>query len=165
MDVVLHHHEKIDGSGYPHHLAGDSISLFAQMGTVCDVYDAITSNRPYKTGWSPAEAIRKMSEWAPRHFRDKVFHAFVKTVGIYPVGTLVRLEGGRLGVVVEHNERALLKPTVKVFYSIASQSRIAPELINLADSRNGLRILGREDPAAWGLTRIEELWTGHPVRV
>ena len=165
MDVVLHHHEKIDGTGYPHRLAGDSISLFAKMGSVCDVYDAVTSNRPYKTGWSPAEAIRKMSEWTPRHFQDKVFHAFVKTVGIYPVGTLVRLEGRRLGVVVQHNERALLKPTVKVFYSITSQSRIAPELIDLADSRNGLRILGREDPAAWGLTRIEELWTGHPVRV
>ncbi len=165
MDVALHHHEKIDGTGYPHRLAGNSISLFALMASVCDVYDAITSNRPYKTGWSAAEAIRKMAEWAPGCFDDKVFQAFVKTVGIYPVGTLVRLEGGRLGVVVEHNEHALLKPTVKVFYSISSQSRIAPELIDLAQSRNGLRILGREDPAAWGLTRIEDLWTGHPVRV
>jgi putative nucleotidyltransferase with HDIG domain len=165
MDVVLHHHEKIDGAGYPHRLAGGSISLFAMMASVCDVYDAITSNRPYKTGWSAAEAIRKMAEWAPGHFDDRVFHAFVKAVGIYPVGTLVRLEGGRLAVVVEHNERALLQPTVKVFYSISSQSRIAPELIDLAQSRNGLRILGREDPAAWGLTRIDELWTVHPVRV
>jgi len=165
MDVVLHHHEKVGGSGYPHGLAGDSISLFAKMASVCDVYDAITSNRPYKTGWSPAEAIRKMAEWAPGHFDDRVFHAFVKTVGIYPLGTLVRLEGGRLGVVVEHNERALLKPTVKVFYSISSQSRIAPELIDLAGSPNGLRILGREDPAAWGLTRVDDLWSGHPIRL
>jgi HD-GYP domain-containing protein (c-di-GMP phosphodiesterase class II) len=165
MDVVLHHHEKVGGSGYPHGLAGDSISLFAKMASVCDVYDAITSNRPYKTGWSPAEAIRKMAEWAPGHFDDRVFHAFVKTVGIYPLGTLVRLEGGRLGVVVEHNERALLKPTVKVFYSISSQSRIAPELIDLAGSPNGLRILGREDPAAWGLTRVDDLWSGRPIRL
>jgi cyclic di-GMP phosphodiesterase len=165
MDVVLHHHEKIDGSGYPHRLAGDSISLFAKMASVCDVYDAITSNRPYKTAWAPAEAIRKMAEWAPGHFDDRVFQAFVKTVGIYPVGTLVRLEGGRLGVVVEHNERALLKPTVKMFYSTSSQRRIGPEVIDLAHSRNGARILGREDPAAWGLTRVDELWSGHPLRV
>jgi HD-GYP domain-containing protein (c-di-GMP phosphodiesterase class II) len=165
MDVVLHHHEKIDGTGYPHVLAGDSLSLFAMMATVCDVYDAITSNRPYKTGWSGAEAIRKMAEWAPRCFDDRVFQAFVKTVGIYPVGTLVRLEGGRLAVVIEHNECALLKPIVKVFYSISSQRRITPEIIDLAHPQNGLRILGREDPAAWGLTRIDELWTGHPVRV
>jgi putative nucleotidyltransferase with HDIG domain len=165
MDVVLHHHEKVDGTGYPHRLTGDSISLFARMASVCDIYDAITSNRPYKTGWLPADAIRKMAEWAPGHFDSKVFHAFVKTVGVYPVGTLVRLEGGRLGVVVEHNERALLKPTVKTFYSISSHSRIAPERVDLAHPRTGLRILGREDPAAWGLTRIDEVWCGHPVRV
>ena len=165
MDVVLHHHEKIDGTGYPHGIAGDSLSLFAKMATVCDVYDAITSNRPYKTGWSGAESIRKMAEWAPRCFDERVFQAFVKTVGIYPVGTLVRLEGGRLAVVIEHNESALLKPIVKVFYSISSQSRITPEVIDLAQHHSGLRILGREDPAAWGLTRIDELWTGHPVRV
>jgi putative nucleotidyltransferase with HDIG domain len=164
-DVVLHHHEKTDGSGYPDRLAGDSISLFATMASVCDVYDAITSNRPYKTGWLPADAIRKMAEWAPGHFNNRIFQAFVRTVGIYPVGTLVRLEGGRLGVVVEHNERALLKPIVKVFYSISSHSRIAPERIDLAHPRSGLRILGREDPAAWGLTRIDELWCGHPVRI
>jgi hypothetical protein len=106
-----------------------------------------------------------MAEWAPGHFDNKVFHAFVKTVGVYPVGTLVRLEGGRLGVVVEHNERALLKPTVKTFYSIASHNRIAPELIDLSHPRSGLRILGREDPAAWGLTRTDEIWCGHPVRI
>jgi putative nucleotidyltransferase with HDIG domain len=165
LDVVLHHHEKADGSGYPHRLAGDSISLFAKMASICDIYDAITSNRPYKTGWLSADAIRKMAEWAPGHFDSKVFHAFVKTVGIYPVGTLVRLEGGRLGVVVEHNDRALLKPTVKTFYSISSHSRIAPEWIDLAHPGTGLRILGHEDPVAWGLTRIDEVWCGHPIRI
>jgi putative nucleotidyltransferase with HDIG domain len=165
MDVVLHHHEKLDGSGYPERLAGDSISRFAMMASMCDIYDAITSNRPYKTGWLPADAIRKMAEWAPGHFEGAIFHAFVKTIGIYPVGTLVRLESGLLGVVVEHNERALLKPTVKTFYSISSHSRVAPELIDLAHPRAGLRILSREDPAAWGLTRIDELWSGHPIRL
>ena len=165
MDVVLHHHEKIDGTGYPHRLAGDSISVFAKMASVCDVYDAVTSNRPYKTGWSPAEAIRKLAEWAPGHFDDRVFQAFVKTVGIYPVGTLVRLQCGRLGVVAEHNENALLKPKVKVFFSIQSQSRIAPEMVDLAHPRSPGRIVAREDPAAWGLTRIDELWSGQPIRI
>ena len=165
LDVVLHHHEKIDGSGYPHKLAGDAISLFAKMGTVCDVYDAVTSNRPYKTGWPPAEAIRKMAEWAPGHFDDRVFQAFVRTVGVYPVGTLVRLDCGRLGVVVEHNDQALLRPKVSAFYSIQSQSRIAPEQIDLTDRHCPHRIIGREDPAAWGLTRIDEVWTGSPIRL
>ena len=165
MDVVLHHHEKIDGTGYPHGLKGNSIGLHAKMAAVCDVYDAVTSNRPYKSGWSPAEAIRKMAEWGPGHFDDAVFHAFVRTVGIYPVGTLVRLECGRLAVVTEHNERALLQPKVKAFYSIASQSRITPELLDLADPKNLRRIVGREDPSAWGLTRIDDVWTGRPIRL
>lgn len=67
------------------------------MGAVCDVYDAITSDRPYKRGWDPAEAVHKMAEWSAGHFDKTVFQAFVKSIGIYPVGSLVRLTTGRLG--------------------------------------------------------------------
>src|SRR5690606_37008692 len=63
LDVCLHHHEKFDGSGYPHGLQGDGISLQARMGALCDVYDAVTSDRPYKKGWNPAEAIHRMAQW------------------------------------------------------------------------------------------------------
>ena len=76
-------------------LKGDQISLYAKMGAVCDVYDAITSNRPYKAGWCPAESLKKMSEWAKGHFDETVFQAFVRSIGIYPVGTLVKLQSGR----------------------------------------------------------------------
>jgi len=164
-DAVLHHHEKSDGTGYPHRLAARAIGLCARMASVCDVYDAVTSNRPYKAGWPPAEAVRKMAEWGPGHFDDRVFKAFVKTVGIYPVGTLVRLECDRLAVVVEHNEAALLKPTVRIFYSIPSQSRIPPEIVDLSGPGCSHRIVGREDASMWGLTRIDDLWTGAPVRL
>ena len=67
------------------------------MGAVCDVYDAITSNRPYKAGWDPAESLRKMAEWSKGHFDPLVFQAFVKSMGIYPVGSLVLLSSGRRG--------------------------------------------------------------------
>ena len=63
MDVCLHHHEKMDGSGYPHKLGADAISRHARMGAICDVYDAVTSNRPYKAGWDPAESIARMASW------------------------------------------------------------------------------------------------------
>lgn len=158
LDVCLHHHEKMDGSGYPDRLPGDSITLFARMGAVCDVYDAITSNRPYKSGWDPAESIRRMAEWSQGHFDERVFQAFVKSIGIYPVGSLVRLESGRLGVVVEQAPKSLLTPQVKVFFSTKSQTYVTPEIIDL--SRPGVRdkIVGREDAAQWGIKDFDSYW-------
>ncbi|RTL56999.1 MAG: HD-GYP domain-containing protein [Rhodocyclaceae bacterium] len=158
LDVCIHHHEKVDGSGYPHRLAGDKISLFAKMGAVCDVYDAITSNRPYKNGWDPAESLRKMAEWAKGHFDEKIFHAFVKSVGIYPVGSLVRLESGRLGVVVDQTEKSLLVPKVKVFYSVRSNLRIPPEVVDLSSPAARDKIVANEDSAKWNFTDLNEIW-------
>jgi len=154
-DVCLHHHEKVDGSGYPEGLAGEGISLFARMGAVCDVYDAITSNRPYKAGWDPAESIKRMAEWKG-HFDPLVFQAFVKSLGIYPVGSLVRLESGKLGVVTEQGEHSLLKPRVRVFFSTRAQAYIKPETIDLA--RSAEKIAGREDAAKWGIKDVDRYW-------
>jgi HD-GYP domain-containing protein (c-di-GMP phosphodiesterase class II) len=160
LDVCLHHHEKTDGSGYPKGLKADEISLFAKMGAVCDVYDAITSNRPYKTGWDPAESLRKMAEWANGHFDGKVFQAFVKSLGIYPIGSLVRLSSGRLGVVIEQTGKSLTTPCVKVFFSTKSNLRIVPEVVDLSKANNGEKIVGREDPAKWRFADLNELWSG-----
>ncbi|MBP9685812.1 MAG: HD-GYP domain-containing protein [Rhodoferax sp.] len=162
LEVCLHHHEKTDGSGYPDRLKGDAISLFAKMGAVCDVYDAITSNRPYKAGWDPAESLRKMAEWANGHFDPQVFQAFVKSMGIYPVGSLVRLTSGRIGVVVEQTAKSLTTPIVKVFFSTKSNMRIPPVLVNLATVDAKEKISGREDPAKWRFPDLNELWSGLP---
>ncbi|MBL8448359.1 MAG: HD-GYP domain-containing protein [Dechloromonas sp.] len=158
-DVCLHHHEKVDGSGYPERLNGETMSLFAKMGAVCDVYDAVTSNRPYKAGWDPAESIKRMAEWQG-HFDPAVFQAFVKSLGIYPIGSLVRLHSGRLGVVVEQSEKSLLVPKVKVFFSTKSRAYIKPELLDL--SRPGAldKIVGRENAARWGIKDIDQYWAG-----
>jgi putative nucleotidyltransferase with HDIG domain len=159
MDVVLHHHEKMDGTGYPHGLKGDHISLYAKMGAVCDVYDAITSNRPYKKGWPPAESIRKMAEWSKGHFDEAVFQAFVKTVGIYPTGSLVRLESGKLGVVTEQHQTSLLTPKVKIFYSVKTKSPIIQETIDLSVLVGKDKIIGRESPEDWGFKNLDLLWS------
>lgn len=160
LDVCLHHHEKVDGSGYPDRLDGEWISLFARMGAVCDVYDAITSNRPYKQGWDPAESIRKMTEWSAGHFDARVFQAFVKSIGIYPVGSLVRLGSGRLAVVIEQSEKSLLAPRVRVFFSTRSQARIVPETLDLAGPGVTEKIAGHEDPGKWGFTDLDAMWSG-----
>jgi HD-GYP domain-containing protein (c-di-GMP phosphodiesterase class II) len=162
LDVCLHHHEKVDGSGYPKGLKGDEISLFAKMGAVCDVYDAVTSNRPYKAGWDPAESLRRMAEWAKGHFDMQVFQAFVKSLGIYPIGSLVRLSSGRLGVVVEQTGKSLTTPCVKVFFSTKSNMRIVPEVIDLSRAGVTEKIVSREDPAKWRFSDLNELWSGIP---
>ncbi|MEY8876819.1 MAG: HD-GYP domain-containing protein [Leptothrix sp. (in: b-proteobacteria)] len=157
LDVCLHHHEKVDGSGYPDRLAGDQISLVAQMGAVCDVYDAVTSVRPYKGAWDPGEAVRQMAQWKG-HFDARVFQAFVKTVGIYPIGTLVRLQSGRLGVVMDQNDQSLLAPRVKVFFSTKSNLPIAPEVIDLAAPGRSERIVAVEPSQDWPFKNLESLW-------
>ena len=148
LDVCLHHHERVDGTGYPDRISGDALTLFSRMGAVCDVYDALTSNRCYKNGWEPAETIRKMAEWRNGHFDERVFQAFVKTIGIYPSGTLVRLKSGRLAIVIEQTEKSLLTPIVRVFFSTKSNEPIMPEMINLSRSQES--IANAEDPAQWG---------------
>lgn len=159
LEVVLHHHEKMDGSGYPERLKGGAISLYAKMGAVCDVYDAITSNRPYKSGWDPAESLRKMAEWKG-HFDLKVFQAFVKSMGIYPVGSLVRLTSGRIGVVTEQSARSLTTPLVKVFYSTKSGMRIVPYVVDLSRPDGLEKIHQREDPDKWNFPDLNALWSG-----
>jgi putative nucleotidyltransferase with HDIG domain len=160
VDVCLHHHEKVDGTGYPNQLKGDAISLFAKMGAVCDVYDAITSDRPYKKGWSPSDSIRKMAEWSKGHFEESIFQAFVKTVGIYPTGSLVRLESGKLAVVIEQNNDSLLTPKVKIFFSTKNKSPMTQEIVDLAQPSSKEKIIGRENLEDWGFKNLDHLWSG-----
>lgn len=164
LDVCLHHHEKMDGSGYPKGLKGEQISLYAKMGAVCDVYDAITSNRPYKSGWCPAESLKKMSEWSRGHFDEKVFQAFVRSIGIYPVGTLVKLQSGRLGVVIEQQiGKSLLLPKVRAFFSTRSMAYISPVLLDLAGPGIQDKIVSREDASTWEIKDIDRYWLGEGV--
>ncbi|ALZ86429.1 phosphodiesterase [Pseudomonas oryzihabitans] len=157
IDVCLHHHEKFDGSGYPRGLAGTQISLLSRIAAVCDVYDAVSSTRPYKTAWSPAEAIRRMAEWKG-HFDPQVFQAFVKTLGIYPIGSLVRLSNEQLAVVVEQHPDSLLTPRVRVFFSARSRTPLPQRLLDLARPPADERIVRREDPEEWGFRNLERLW-------
>ena len=157
-DVCLHHHEKMDGSGYPHRLKGDEISQLAKMGAVCDVYDAITSDRPYKSGWDPAESIRKMTAWCNGHFDETVFRAFVKSIGIYPVGSLVKLTSGRLAVVTEQSAKSLVTPLVKVFYSTKSGVYLKPEMLDLSRAAGAEKIVSIETAEKWGIANLERFW-------
>ena len=157
LDVVLHHHERIDGTGYPKRLPAESISQLACMGAVCDVYDAITSNRPYKAGWDPAESIARMATWKG-HFAPMMFSAFVRSLGIYPTGSLVRPESGRLAVVMEQSAASLVKPVVKVFFSTRTGLPTTPARLDLSRPGAGDRIVGRDAGAAARFPHLDGLW-------
>ena len=154
LEVCLHHHEKTNGLGYPHQLKADDISVFAKMGAVCDVYDAITSDRPYKKGWQPGFALQQMAQWEG-HFDDRVFRAFVKSVGIYPVSSVVALSSGRVAVVVEQSAQSLLKPVVKVFFSTLSNSSLPVQVVHLATESDA--VVGHVQPEDYPMHDIEQI--------
>ena len=152
LDITLHHHERRDGSGYPDGLAGDAIGELAQMAAIVDVYDALTSERSYHKAIPAAEALRKIYEWSKFHFNPVFAQDFMRCVGIYPVGTMVRLESGRLAVVIEAHESNLLAPKVNVFFSTRSNAYIKPETIDLSRGLGfggGDKIVGHESAAKW----------------
>ncbi|UTY56905.1 HD-GYP domain-containing protein [Massilia sp. erpn] len=154
LDITLHHHERRDGTGYPSQQAGDGISELAQMAAIVDVYDAITADRCYHKGMPAAAALRKIYEWSKFHFNPQYVQEFMRCVGIYPVGTLVLLESGRLGVVVEPHETNLLAPKVNVFFNTKSNIYIKPETVDLSRGLGfggGDKIVGHELPAKWNV--------------
>jgi len=105
LDVCRHHHEKMDGSGYPFGLPAEAISMVARLGAVCDVYDALTSERVYKDAWSPVEALTAMWSWEG-HFDRALLFTFMQSIGVFPAGMLVQLRSNRLALVLENKRRA-----------------------------------------------------------
>ncbi len=148
LEVASEHHERYDGSGYPNRLAGEAISLRGRMAAIVDVYDAITSERVYHKGMPPTEALRKLLEWSSNHFEPRLVQAFIRSVGIYPTGVLVRLESRRLAVVQAQNADKPTLPRVKVIFHTAGHY-LQPEDLDLRRSQD--RIVGHEDFAVWNI--------------
>ena len=113
MSGVLFHQEKFDGTGYPTGIAGEKIPLIARILTVCDVFDALTSNRPYRKPWSVSETEEYILGGSGQHFFYEVTKAFMRAFNPYPIGTMVQLSDGRHGVVIKHSDN-VLRPTVRI---------------------------------------------------
>lgn len=131
LDVTMLHHERMDGTGYPLGLSGNKISEIGQMSAIVDVYDALTSVRVYKNAWEPTQTLKKLLEWSPAHFNRELVQRFIHCLGIYPVGTLVELDSGLVGIVTEPGED-LLKPKLRIIYNARKQCYIKVHEVNLA---------------------------------
>jgi putative nucleotidyltransferase with HDIG domain len=157
--IAAQHHERFDGTGYPDGLKGDQINEFGRMAAIVDVYDAITSDRCYHRGMLPSEALKKLFEWSEFHFDKTLVGHFIRCMGIYPVGTLVRLHSRQIGVVMDHGEKSLLKPIVRIIYDIIKKKHIAPYVVDLSQPNGGVedKIEGYEQPEKWGIKPEEYL--------
>ena len=152
--VSVHHHERLDGTGYPEGLKGDQISMFGQMAAIVDIYDALTSERCYKNAMPPTEALRKLFEWSADYLNRELVEKFIAHLGIYPVGSVVRLKSGFIAVVIDHGERGLLYPRVRAVYDTRNQTPVSPFNIDLSKRPANFHsdeIVGYESPERWNL--------------
>jgi HD-GYP domain-containing protein (c-di-GMP phosphodiesterase class II) len=153
-NVAAYHQERLNGTGYPHGLEGEEIGVFGQMAAIVDVYDAMTSDRCYQKGILPSDVLRKLFEWSEFHFNRDLVQQFIRCVGIYPVGSLVQLESGLLGLILNHDEKNLLYPVVRIVFDTKKGKQITPYDIDLSEqSDNGGadKVVCHELPSKWNI--------------
>jgi putative nucleotidyltransferase with HDIG domain len=132
IDTANYHHERIDGKGYPEQLNASYLHKYVRMVSIVDVYDAITSARPYKVGSPALDALKILFSERDKHFDNDLVEAFIRMVGIYPPGTLVEMTNGEVGIVVSANPDSRLRPKVELVLTADKKIR-PPYIINLLD--------------------------------
>lgn len=135
MTMIREHHERLDGSGYPKQLKGDEISKYGRMIAIIDSYDAMTCERPYKKQIPPINAFKTLMAAAPECYDEALIEKFIQCIGVYPVGTLVKLTSGKLGLISQLNKQKPLHPYVRVFYNTRMNQAIPIKEINLSASK------------------------------
>lgn len=150
IQIASEHHERYDGSGYPKGLVGKEISQIGKMAAIVDVYDAITSNRVYHKSIEPIVAIQNLYTWSEHHFDPELVEQFIKSIGIYPIGSLVRLTSGRLGVIIDQGQSGLLFPLVRMVFDTNRHKLLSNYDVDLSNPDiPGDQITNEEDPFEW----------------
>jgi HD-GYP domain-containing protein (c-di-GMP phosphodiesterase class II) len=133
LDIVLHHHEREDGTGYPDSLCGDEINNLTKIAIICDVYDALTAERPYRKPITPNEAIEYLMGSCGSFFDITYVRQFIKRIVPYTVGSLVQLNDNRIAVVKKNNLNYPLRPVVDIIERIPDTSFMRFETVNLTE--------------------------------
>jgi HD-GYP domain-containing protein (c-di-GMP phosphodiesterase class II) len=144
LDAVLQHHERVDGSGYPKALEGHRISTIARMAAICDTFDFLLSQTSTAAALDPASAIQHMKPMSGA-FDEDVLRHFIESVGLYPVGSFVRLRSDKLAMVIDEDHKDHTRPVVQAFYSLAKGEQIKTQRIELARSEEQEQILDIAD--------------------
>ncbi len=145
---VAEHHERENGTGYPRKLKGEQISQAGKIGAIVDVYDALTTNRVYHSANHPSEVIKDMYLQRGLLFDEELLEQFILFTGIYPPGSLVKLDHGYLAIVIESPKENLLRPKVRLIYDYKKNITIVPRNLDLAYGIGEYhKIIGLADPA------------------
>ena len=139
-EITAQHHERWDGTGYPSHINEDQITLYGSIGAIVDVYDAVTSERTYGEPMSAEDALKKMYEWRDKDFSGELIEEFIRCMGIFPIGSLVELSTGAIGVVVTINRSRRLKPKIALVLTADKLDIGHKSIIDLA-----AKLLGQDD--------------------
>ncbi|WP_192508491.1 HD-GYP domain-containing protein [Pseudoalteromonas aurantia] len=145
MDVIINHHERVDGSGYPRRLRGDKVSKAARIMAIIDVYDAMTSDRPHQMSEEPVHALRYLLA-SKEQFDAELVQRFIKCMGVHPVGTIVKLTNERLALVLEGNKQAPTAPKVRVFYNTKHMHHITAKELDLSNAEHEVKIVASVRP-------------------
>jgi putative nucleotidyltransferase with HDIG domain len=132
-DVVIQHHEKLSGKGYPYGLKNGQISLFGKLLAIVDVYDAMTTDRVYRRATPPHESIKWIYEWSSKDFELELVEHFIKTIGIFPIGSQVEINRQSIGLVISNNPENAMKPSVLLLYDDQKQKYRPPRMIDLTE--------------------------------
>ncbi len=154
VQSVSQHHEHMDGTGYPYGLKGESIGPAARIVAIANAYENVTSQHPRRPALPPAEAAQWILTNAGGRFDPDLVRAFVRAVGVYPIGSLLRLNTGELAVVVDFDCNALLRPIVLIVTTSWEAPLTTPVILDLAEASPAAaqrQIVRTEDPAAFGL--------------
>ncbi len=134
--IVIEHHERFNGKGYPRGITGSQISEVGVMAAVADVYDAMTTDRVYRPAWTPQRALAMIFQGCDIEFPRRIVEFFTRHIGIYPVGSFVRLGTGELGVVIRLEKGKILAPDVLVLYSAHGIRYPQPKEYKLSELQN-----------------------------
>jgi HD-GYP domain-containing protein (c-di-GMP phosphodiesterase class II) len=135
LDMVATHHERYDGSGYPRGLKGNQIPVFGRIGGIVDSYAAMTSDRPYARAMSSYDVMREFKALSDKHFQAEMVEQFIQALGIFPVGTLVELNTGEVGIVLREHQSTRLRPELAII--LDSQKRPLKEFETIDLSKQG----------------------------
>lgn len=148
--VCMNHHEQLDGKGYPRGVREHEIDRLSRMAAICDTYDSLVSDTAEGTGMDPASALAQMGAMSGWFDKD-ILQAFTEAMGIYPIGSVVRLRSGRLAMVIAQDKADYTRPRVRTFLSAEEGRFIKAEDIDLASCPIDEGIECTDDPAKYGV--------------